>query len=55
MIIAETIKGKGFSFAENNAAFHNGILTEDLYRQAFSDLQALRTALDNRHAKEVRP
>ena len=55
VIIAETVKGKGFSFAENNAAFHNGILTEDLYRQAFSDLQALRTALDNRHAKEVRP
>jgi transketolase len=55
VIIAETIKGKGFSFAENNAAFHNGILTEDLYRQAFSELQALRTALDSRHAKEVRP
>jgi transketolase len=53
VIIAETVKGKGFSFAENNAAFHNGILTEDLYRQAFSDLQALRTALDRRHTKEV--
>jgi transketolase len=54
VIIAETVKGKGFSFAENNAAFHNGILTEDLYRQASSDLQALRTALDKRHAKEGR-
>jgi transketolase len=54
VIIAETVKGKGFSFAENNAAFHNGILTEDLYRRAFSELQALRTALDSRHAKEVR-
>jgi transketolase len=54
VIIAETVKGKGFSFAENNAAFHNGILTEDLYRQASSDLQALRTALDKRHTKEVR-
>ena len=54
VIIAETIKGKGFSFAENNAAFHYGILTEDLYRQASSDLQALRTALDKRHVKEVR-
>jgi transketolase len=54
VIIAETVKGKGFSFAENNAAFHNGILTEDLHRQALSDLQALRTALDRRHAKEVR-
>ena len=54
VIIAETVKGKGFSFAENNAAFHNGILTEDLYRQAFSGLQTLRTALDRRHAKEAR-
>jgi transketolase len=54
VIIAETVKGKGFSFAENNAAFHNGILTEDLYRQAFSELQARRTALESRHAKEAR-
>jgi transketolase len=54
VIIAETVKGKGFSFAENNAAFHNGILTEDLYRRAFSELQAQRTALESRHAKEAR-
>ncbi len=54
VIIAETVKGKGFSFAENNAAFHNGILTEDLYRQAFSELQAQRTALESRNAKEAR-
>jgi transketolase len=53
VIIAETVKGKGFSFAENNAAFHNGILTEDLYRQAFSELQTQRIALDSRHAQEV--
>lgn len=45
VIVAETVKGKGFSFAENNAAFHNGILTEDLYRQGFSELQARRAAL----------
>jgi transketolase len=54
VIIAETVKGKGFSFAENNAAFHNGILTEDLYRQASVDLQALRTALDRKYGEEVR-
>jgi len=45
VIIAETVKGKGFSFAEHNAAFHNGILTEDLYRQALSGLEAQRAAL----------
>jgi transketolase len=52
VIIAETVKGKGFSFAEHNAAFHNGILTEELYSQGLKDLQALLAALDSRHAKE---
>jgi transketolase len=45
VIVAETIKGKGFSFAENNAAFHNGALTADQYRQALSELEARRAAL----------
>jgi transketolase len=52
VIIAETVKGKGFSFAENNAAFHNGILTDELYWRGVKDLEALRTALDVRYAKE---
>jgi transketolase len=52
VIIAETVKGKGFSFAEHNAAFHNGILTDELYSQGLKDLHALRTALDARYAKE---
>jgi transketolase len=34
VIIAETTKGKGFPFAENNAAFHNGALTEEQFMQA---------------------
>ena len=46
VLIAETVKGKGFSFAEHNAAFHNGILTDELYRQALSELEARRAALD---------
>jgi transketolase len=45
VIVAETVKGKGFSFAENNAAFHNGSLTADQYRLALSELQARRAAL----------
>jgi transketolase len=45
VIVAETVKGKGFSFAENNAAFHNGILTEELYRQALAGLEARRAAM----------
>jgi transketolase len=42
VIVAETVKGKGFSFAENNAAFHNSALTADQYRQALSELEARR-------------
>lgn len=34
MIIAHTIKGKGIPFAENNAAFHNGIMSEEQYETA---------------------
>ena len=45
VIVAETVKGKGFSFAENNAAFHNGALTADQYRQALSELEARRASL----------
>lgn len=38
-IIADTVKGKGIPFAENTAAFHNGILTQEQYDQAMADLQ----------------
>lgn len=34
MIIAHTIKGKGIEFAENNAAFHNGAMTQEQYESA---------------------
>ena len=39
-IIAKTIKGKGVSFAENTAAYHNGILTQEQYDDAFGQLTA---------------
>jgi transketolase len=52
VLIAETVKGKGFSFAEHNAAFHNGILTEELYSRGLSDLEALQAALDGKYGKE---
>ncbi len=38
LIIANTIKGKGVSFAENVVGFHNGILTEELYEKALEEL-----------------
>lgn len=38
VIIANTIKGKGISFAEDNPSYHNGILTQELYEQALKEL-----------------
>ncbi|WHH61679.1 transketolase [Petroclostridium sp. X23] len=42
VIIAETIKGKGISFAENNVAYHNGSMTEEQYEIAKKDLEKLK-------------
>ena len=49
-INAHTIKGKGFSFAENQAAFHNGPMTQAQYElgleeadAALAQLQLLQT------------
>lgn len=33
-IIANTVKGKGISFAENNFSFHNNLLTKEQYEQS---------------------
>jgi transketolase len=45
VIILDTIKGKDFSFAEGKAAYHNGMFTEDLYKQALKELDALKAGL----------
>jgi transketolase len=39
-IIARTIKGKGFSFAENNVAFHNGAMTQAQYELGLKEADA---------------
>lgn len=39
-IIANTIKGKGISFMENNALWHNNRLSEKQYEQALAELEA---------------
>jgi transketolase len=41
VIIAETVKGKGISFAENNAAFHNGAMSPEQFETAKNDLAKL--------------
>ena len=37
-IIAKTIKGKGFSFSENNNDWHHSVLTKSLYDKAVKEL-----------------
>lgn len=38
LLLAHTVKGKGYSFAENVAGFHNGMLTQEQYDQALAAL-----------------
>jgi transketolase len=45
IIILDTVKGKNFSFAEGNSAYHNGILTEEIYQQAVRELDAVKAGM----------
>jgi transketolase len=45
VIILDTIKGKGFSFAEGNAAYHNGTLDEATFNKAMQELDAAKAGL----------
>ncbi len=45
LIILETIKGKCFSFAEGNPAYHNGMFTEETFKQAYTELDAIKAGL----------
>jgi transketolase len=38
VIVAETVKGKGVSYAENLAAFHNAPLTQEQYDRALAEI-----------------
>lgn len=42
MIVAETVKGKGVSFAENTAAFHNGAMSQEQYDKAIVEIEESR-------------
>lgn len=39
VIMAHTVKGKGISFMENNAEYHNAALREELYKKAMEELE----------------
>lgn len=45
VILADTVKGKGVSFAENVVSFHNGALTMEQYAQALEELDAAWAAM----------
>lgn len=47
LIILNTIKGKGFSFAEGNAAYHNGIFDQPTYEKALRELDAVKAGLSS--------
>jgi transketolase len=38
VIVANTVKGKGISFAENVVAYHNGTFTQETYDKALAEL-----------------
>jgi transketolase len=40
MIIAHTVKGKGIPFAENTAAFHNGIMNQEQFIDALKAVKS---------------
>lgn len=37
VLLAKTVKGKGFSFAENVVSFHNGAMTKEQFAQAMAE------------------
>lgn len=41
-IIAKTIKGKGFAFAEGKAKYHNAGMTDEEYQQALATIEQMR-------------
>ena len=45
LIILDTIKGKCVSFAENTAAYHNGMFDQEKYAQAVAELDAQKEAI----------
>ncbi len=39
VLIANTVKGKGFSFSENNNAWHHSVMTKSIYEQGIKELK----------------
>ena len=45
LVILDTVKGKGVSFAEDVATYHNGIFDETRFTQAMQELAARKEAV----------
>lgn len=45
LIILDTVKGKDFAFAENNAAYHNGILDQEKFDALKKHLDGLKAGM----------
>ncbi len=45
VIIAQTVKGKGVSFMENNLKWHHGVPTPEQYQQAMEELTTVQESL----------
>ena len=39
LLIANTVKGKGISFSENNNDWHHAVLTKNFYEKALNELE----------------
>ena len=47
VIIANTIKGKGISFMENEVVWHHKVPTEEQYNLALNELEKLKINIEN--------
>lgn len=47
MIIAETVKGKGVSFMENNVKWHHGVPNDDQYDAAIDELDQIKKNIES--------
>jgi len=50
VIVADTIKGKCISFAENNVVFHNSCMSSEQYEIAMNDLKKMRICKEGEKA-----
>ena len=46
-IIANTVKGKGISYMENNPKWHSGAISDEEYKVAMSDLDKTKEEIEN--------